>query len=76
MIGLFYMVCNIAAWPLLIFMLYRNFRFHDSLMSKREDFGFALLLGSVASIIWPFGLFLIICITGFGEGIFSEKVKH
>lgn len=68
-----YVVIAVLSWPCLTTLLYRHSRHGGSLLHKREDLGFSLAIATVASVIWPFGWFLVLCVTGFGLGTFGGK---
>lgn len=71
-----YLVMVIASCPALTFVLFRHSRFECQILSRRTDLGFAVLTGLIVAAIWPLGWLIVLCLTGFGEGIFSERSKH
>lgn len=73
-----YVMCGVAiAWPLLALMFFREEqgRFpHIASRDRREDAGFAIAIGACYALIWPIGLPLGWCLTGFAYfGIVRQR---
>lgn len=59
-----------VSWYLISGMIYSRFQFRYTIIAKklrREDKGFAIVVGSLYALIWPIGLPAVWGLTGFAE---------
>jgi hypothetical protein len=65
---IWYLLIALLAWPVNAGLLYADARMaFPGLCSCREDAGEAVALGLIFALVWPIGVFMIFCLTGFAE---------
>lgn len=72
-----YVLVALVCWPVITGMLFRDTQGRWPTVAaemRRQDLGTATMFGLFFAAVWPMGLPIMFCLTGFAEfGIFRQK---